>query len=304
MPLNRYSLAFNHALENYIKQTKRSHFSFTSNEKRIYKSDFLSSFRHSQKLYPALEELQKNLTDVDDEKAKLIIKKHFRDKNNKWNHYSFNNYFLDEIYKLETHQDWESEWKVFDNHPISYYQGILFRGSAEDIYHCFKYGIKESATSVFLEDYIQDMNGSIGVSTTKSFHVAKSYALPNIYPRNEVSITGKPIWTEAYIYVIDFKGNTAIDLENTFISRGEMVAAQLSKNKAEVNIVGRISPEEILGAFFVNRSGKRKWYSNSDRKEPIDYSKFESLLPKEFYSELPKENKVELSSSEALCFDV
>ncbi|QMT60933.1 hypothetical protein [Legionella sp. PC997] len=295
---NKYLPVFKKALDNYIKQSKRSHFSFNSNEKPIYKPDFFSSFRHSQKLYPALEQLQKKLTEANDEEAREIIKIHFRDKNNKWNNYSFNNYFLDEIFKIETKEDWEKEWSVFDKNPISYYQGILFRGSAEDISFCFKYGIKESVKSDFLEDYVRDMSGSIGVSTSKSFHVARSYALPSLVVRNEVTIATKPIWAESYIYLIDFKGKTAIDLESTFISRGETSCAKLSKNKEEVNIVGTISSEEIIGAFYVNRSGKIKWHINPKRKESLPYSLFESLLPKEFYTELIKEGKIALSHLE------
>ncbi|WP_454781845.1 hypothetical protein [Legionella sp. WA2022007384] len=295
---NKYLLPFKRALDNYIKQTKRSHFSFSSDEKRIYKADFFGSFRHSQKLYPALEQLQDKLTEVNDEEARKIIKIHFMDKNNKWNNYSFNSYFLDEIYKIEIYEEWEKEWKVFDKNPISYYQGILFRGSAENISHCFKYGIKESVKSDFLEDYVQDMNGSIGISTSKSFNVAKVYALPTVFVRNEVSMTATPILEESYIYLIDFKGKTAIDLEGTFTSRGEKGAAELSKNKEEVNVVGSISPEEIVGAFYVNRYGKIQWHINPNRKELLDYSIFEPLLPKEFYNELTKENKIDRSSFE------
>lgn len=292
---NKYLIPFKSALSNYLNQTKRTHYSFQSNEKRIYQSDFLGFFRHSQTVYPAVQELQKKLAEADDEAAKGIIKLHFMDKKNKWNNYSFNHYLLDELYKVESPEDWEKEWKSFDPNPIVYYQGILFRGSAESTAHCFQYGITESTQSEYLEDYIQDMNGSIGVSTTKSFQVAKNYALPTIVTRNEVILATKPVWAESFIYVIDFKGKTAIDLEATFKLREKHSSAELSGNKKEVNIVGTVYSEEILGAFYVNRLGKIKWHVNPYRKEPWDAASLENLLPKEFYNELAKETNPSLS---------
>lgn len=295
---NRYIPLFDQALCNYIKQAPRTHFSFKATEKRIYQADFFGYFRHSQILYPALEQLQKKLAAVDDDnEARRMIQCHFMNKSNKWNDYSFNNYLLDAIYKAESKEDWEKEWQSFDKKPICYYQGLLFRGSAEDTLHCFKQGIKENTSSEFLEDYIQDMNGAIGVSTTKSFQVAKNYALPTLITRNEAILATKPIWAESSIYVIDFKGETGIDLQATFTLRGQHGAAELSKNKKEVNIVGTVSSEEILGAFYVNRTGKIKWVQNTYRNEPWDCSTVQSLLPKEFYDELAKEGKSELTFS-------
>jgi hypothetical protein len=262
------------ALEKYIGQTERAHHSLVENpDKRIFTFGLFSGLRHGQKEYPALLELRARLeSDLSPDQAIAMaaIKAHFGDEKNKWNNHSFNNYLLDEIKKNVSDAEWSLHWKQYDKAPIVYYQGILFRGAGTPPVIAFKNGMTEETSSDSIDDYIKDMNGAIGVSTTKDFGIAYGYALPHIRPNREFELSRD----EAYVYVLDYQGSVGIDLQQTFLARGKKIAAYLSGGKAEVNIIGRISPEHMIGAFYVNRREEVVWHPNPNfpRKNPEEIS--------------------------------
>jgi hypothetical protein len=255
------------ALNNYIQQTPRTHHTqMNEANHRIYTFGWFSSFRHSRTEYPRLIALKMRLQadhSAEQLDAKAAIVAHFNDDANKWNHHSFNNYLFDEIKKHADALEWQNTWLAYDKKPILYYRGILFRGTGAHPTQAFKNGLIESNDSNNLEDYIKDMNGAIGVSTSKLFRVANGYALPNINPKDEYA----DIWHESYIYVIDYQGTRGIDLEQTFNARQHSIAAYLSgleNGKAEVNVIEKIEPQHIVGAFYVNRMDQVIWHANPE----------------------------------------
>lgn len=258
------------ALKKYIAQAERTHHTQLSEPNhRIYTFGLFSYFRHKCEEYDALKtlraELQKDLSE-DQAVARLAIIQHFEDKKHRWNNHSFNNYLLDEIKQHVTDKEWKETWERFDTQPIIYYKGVLFRGTGTAPAHAFKHGMVESNDSRSIDAYIKDMNGAIGVSTSKVFSVAQGYALPPIDPRKEWVY----FWSESYIYLIDYQGTRGIDLERTFRARGKNIAAYLSgekTGKAEVNVIDSIEAEHIVGAFYVNRAGAIRWHANPHLNE-------------------------------------
>lgn len=253
------------ALQKYIAKVDRTHHTqMSAPNHRIYTNGILTYFRHSNNEYDELKTLRALLeADNSDEQvnAKTAVIRHFENKKHRWNNHSFNNYLLDEIKKSVSDIEWKETWNRFDTQPIIYNKGVLFRGTGAKPAHVFKHGMVESNDSRSIDDYIKDMNGAIGVSTSKSFSVAMGYALPNIDPRKE----WVDFWHESYIYVLDYQGTRGIDLELTFRARGRNIAAYfsgLTTGKAEVNVIGNIEPEHVVGAFYVNREGVIRWQAN------------------------------------------
>lgn len=258
------------ALQKYIAQVDRTHHTqMSAPNHRIYTFGLFSYFRHSCEEYDELKVLRAQLeadNSLEQAEARLAVIRHFEDKKHRWNNHSFNNYLLDEIKKSVTDAEWSETWNRFDTQPIIYNKGLLFRGTGAKPDQVFKHGMVESNNSKSIDDYIKDMNGSIGVSTSKLFSVAYGYALPNIDPRKE----WVDFWHESYIYILDYQGTRGIDLEHTFRARGRNIAAYLSglkTGKAEVNVIGSIEPTHVVGAFYVNREGVIRWHANPDFNE-------------------------------------
>lgn len=285
----QYLEIYKKALSRYINQETRTHYSLADKpENPFFTFGLFSWLRHSREEYPALLKLRSILeNDTSDDQAIAFqaVQHHFMDANNKWNHHSFNSYLLDEIHKTCTEEQWQLHWKRFDPTPIVYFQGILFRGTGDLPSVCFKHGLLEKNASSSLNDYIKDMNGSIGVSTTKDFSIAKSYALPRIDPRHDTLDS----WDESFIYVVDYRQHTGIDLEKTFLQRGQTIRASLSAGKAEVNVIHKIDADQIIGAFYVNRKGNIKWIQNNLYQTKLDshyLAMLKTHLPAKYYNEL------------------
>lgn len=281
---------YQNALRNYIAQAERTHHSLMNNpEKRIFTFGLFSWFRHSQNEYPALLALRAQLeADNSDDQSSAIaaVKRHFSDPDNKWNHHSFNNYLLDEIFKTCSREEWAQQWLQFDKSPIIYYQGLLFRGTHDSPESIFRNGFREYSPSTSIEDYIKDMNGCVGVSTSKCIHVAHAYALPAIRANRDF----EEVHPDGYIYVIDYDGLNGIDLARTFEARGRRIAAYLSRGKAEVNIIGHIPKENIVGAFYVNRNDAIVWHPNQHYLNAVNHGTYDALqrlIPREYFVKLP-----------------
>src|SRR5690349_8382521 len=97
-----YVQIYQNALQHYIDQNQRTHYSLESKPKHpVYPFGWFSYFRHVRKEYPSLVSLRQTLVKAtNDQEAELAIHKHFKDVNNHWDNHSFNNYFLDEIRKV------------------------------------------------------------------------------------------------------------------------------------------------------------------------------------------------------------
>jgi hypothetical protein len=291
------------ALEKYIEQAERAHHSLVDNpDKRIFIFGFFSGWRHSLKQYPALLDLRARLesdSSADQVMAMTAIKAHFADENNKWNNHSFNNYLLDEIKKNASAAEWSLNWKEYDKAPIEYYRGILFRGAGTPPASAFKNGMAEETSSVSIDSYIKDMNGAIGVSTSKDFGIAHAYALPQIRANRDFEF----VRSEAYIYVMDYQGSVGLDLQQTFLARGKKIAAYLSGNKAEVNIIGRIPPEHIIGAFYVNRKEEIIWHPNPNfqRNNSEDITQgLAGLVPRKFLQKIAEKTAATIQATKKI----
>ena len=281
------------ALTKYIAQEQRTHYSLAPlPDHPVFSFGIFSWFRHSQEEYPALQSLRASLeSDASHSQCTAInaIKNHFMDANNKWNHHSFNSYFLDEIYQNCTRDEWQHHWQQFDPTPIEYFHGIVFRGTGDSPVDCFRQGLFEKNTSTSINDYIKDMNGSIGLSTSTSFSIAMTYALPRIDPRHDTFNS----WDQSYIYLIDYNDDYGIDLEKTFLKRGQNIRAGLSADKAEVNIIKHIDASQIIGAFYVDRSDLIKWHHNKNYHSINDEElllKLKNALPTRFYNTMIQQN--------------
>lgn len=292
--MTKFIALYEIALQKYIAQVERTHHTqMSALNHRIYTFGLFSYFRHSCEEYDELKTLRAQLqADLSDEQinAKLAIIRHFEDKKHRWNNHSFNNYLLDEIKQSVTDIEWQESWNRFDTQPIIYKKGLLFRGTGAKPAHVFKSGMVESNDSRSIDDYIKDMNGAIGVSTSKLFSVAHGYALPNIDPRKE----WVDFWHESYIYVLDYQGTRGIDLELTFRARGRTIAAYfsgLATGKAEVNVIGSIEPEHVVGAFYVNREGAIRWQVNpgfSEERARALLPTIQASVPQAFANEIEK----------------
>lgn len=277
----KYIELYKIALEKYIAQAERTHYSLMNKkDKPIYTFGLFSWFRHSRIEYPTLNLLRQQLEVDESEKQSFAveaIKEHFR--KTKWNNHSFNNYLLDEIRKNVNDETWDEHWKAFDMNPIVYYQGLLFRGCGIAPEIAFAEGLGESNTSLSIDDYIASRNGSIGVSTSKSFDVAYCYALPQPHLQNAY----EPWWPSSYVYVLDYQQDGGIDLEETFKARGKNIAASLANNKEEINIIKSVSPEDIVSAFYVDREDKIIWHANPGYKRSLNFDALDlSSLPHKF----------------------
>lgn len=299
---NRYIEIYKNALNKYIAQSERTHYTLEGiADKPIYTFGFFSAFRHGRKENPSLLKLREVLSSDNSEDQTIAIaeiKKHFLNKQNKWNNHSFNNYFLDEIKKNVSEEIWRNVWECHDKNPIKYYRGILFRGTGDEPQTVFADGLHEKNTSRSLNDYLRDMNGSIGVSTSKSFEIAKGYALPMIdFRRDWVTM-----WSESYIYVIDYQGDQGIDISETFQARGHKDSYHTIK--LEVNIIEKIDPKHIVGAFYVNRQGKIIWHLNKNYKNDNPNIDITSLLkqtiPQNFYKKITADPVNSISARELL----
>lgn len=227
---NRYLDVFQRARQYYLAQTPRLG----------YPNGWFTWFRHGLSKHPYLENLHSELSsERDDARAQEIIKTHFREHPQFHNH-SFNTYFLDELLRAFPLEDWQR----FHPRPIVFYRGKLYRGSQLTPDVVFKNGFIEENSSLCLDDYVQVCNGSVGVSTTKLESVARAYALPPI-TINKLNDPSANITGVGYVYEIDYRGCEGIDVTATNIKRNNMIVG----DKQEVNIVGRILPQDIVCAW-------------------------------------------------------
>ena len=281
IPSQQKGNAYKIALQKYLAQAERTHYSLRNKEEeRIYTFGFFSWLRHSQTEYPALirlhEQLEKDTSD-DQLPAIRAIKEHFG--KTKWHNHSFNNYLLDEIRSAANDETWSDVLRLYDKNPIVYYRGILFRGCGTPCSFAFTQGLVEPNTAISLEAYIDHASGSIGLSTSKEFEVAYGYALPQVHLQNDY----EPWWHSSYVYVIDYQGDYGIDLEATFKARQQGFAANFAHNKAEINIIKKVSPDDIVGAFYVDREDKVVWHPNPQYKRGLNFVAYDLLsLPMKF----------------------
>jgi hypothetical protein len=175
--------------------------------------------------------------------------------------YSFKKYFLDELRQTTVDVDWE----CFTDKAVRKYQGPLYRGTSHDPTIVFVEGIHEKLKSKVDEDYVKVRTGSIGISTTKDFEIAKRYAL-----------SSRRALKARYIYVINYRGEAGYDVIESGKSRGSFSFGFFDRSgaealdKMEVNIRESISPDDIVGAWLVPIEGDMQWLENENYLHEIE----------------------------------
>lgn len=233
---NQYLNSFEVAAQNFEVQAERPG----------YKRGWFTWLRHNTRNHPAIEILREALQKCEsNEGAKRIIELFFK-KYAQFSNHSFSTYFLDELLK-----DFPDEsWHKYQPKPIIFFQGTVYRGTNVPPEIVFQQGFSDLNPSKNLDDYVSDCNGSVGVSTSKSLQVAVGYALPMVRVRDFDCDTTN---TYGYIYKINCRSISAVDIEETQSKRGNYFRASLAKAKAEVNVIGHIRPCDVMMAWKVHR---------------------------------------------------
>lgn len=236
---NKYLESFEKAKEAYVKQKNRPG----------YVRGFFSGWRHGTTLNQYATELHVQLKQEEKEEiSKDIIKKVFIEHKKEFNNHSFMLYLLDELVKDFPNEGWEQ----FNPKPIKLYKGEVYRGTDANPDTIFAKGFKEYSVSENLEDYTCYNTGSRGISTSKSYHVAQTYALPLVRPQHDCSLMEAR--SEGYVYIINYRGNTGIDIDATSLERAKHTGSNPKTGKKEVNVVGAIKPSDIVCAVLFRRN--------------------------------------------------
>lgn len=277
---NPYLQVFNEAKAAYFNREVRPGYLRTC----------LSNFRHStEKVNVGAKQLEELLQSTDNvETAKIAIEKYLKENTKEFNNHSFGSYFLDALI-----QRFPTEgWKTYDPKPTVYSEEVVYRGEVLRNYkNIFKHGFKELKSSVRIDDYLADATGTTGISTSKKFEVAREYALPRLLPRRFEESDYQ--YSElGYVYQIDAaKSKNGIDIDATMQQRKKFIRTCFSGIKMEVNFIGEIKPENIMGVFEVYRDGTRKWIENprykpSKSKESKDETEISQKAEKDVSVEL------------------
>lgn len=242
-----YSDCFIDALENYKNQAKR----------HGYCPGMFAAWRHSKKSYGHIDGLQKQLLNLsDDVAAKEVLKNYFNSPATKFNNHSFALYFLDQLMAKDAEGNWDRFYPK--QKQVKFYNGIVYRGTLQKPEDALKNGICALSRSPRVDDYACHTSMSIGVSTSKDKEVAKAYQT-SVFP------TGMSCYFEVgYLYEINYRGVGGIDIVETLKARGNLIT---SDGTQEVNIMGRISPNDIVG--YWNKNGEFIENPNYDHKKGV-----------------------------------
>lgn len=215
---------------------------------RGYPIKFYDRVIHSFKLSHKLSLFRENLINCkDDESTLSLVITRFLEKNATFYKHSFNSYFIDELKKSILHIDWD----CFRPNAIKLYQGTLFRASIQIPKNVFNHGFQEFISSMSHDNYLKFVNGQIGISTSKNFICAMSYAVQ----KNKIS--------PSYIYLINYRDEKGYDITATAKARGIKLNTFFHRREdlQEVNIKNSIVKEDILGAWMLTQEGL-VWQSN------------------------------------------
>lgn len=256
--MQAYVDAFDRAFERYKSQENRPGFSF----------GLFTRFRHKCAMYPHIQALREELnacqTAAD---AITVLNNYFNNPKTKYNHHSFANYLQEELVKAFPN----GQWKKVDSCPVAFFQSVpgnnkklLYRATRQPKEHAFVHGMAEGKHSEDLADYVAGSTYSKGVSTSKSYEGAYQYGVNEF-----IVVTPKgAIYREfsgVYIYVIDYRGLGGVDIDES-LSLYKGLGVKLEKfeasGKQEVNVIGRIDPEDIVGAYELGRHAQGVFHRN------------------------------------------
>jgi hypothetical protein len=260
--MSKYLNAFNKALRQYQKQKERPG----------YKPGLLSWIRHrnctSSNPNLHIQGLKNHLIEHDDSTAEETIKLFLTSPKTQLNNHSFGTYLIDVLSKKYPDENWEDYYP--NDKKLILYNGMVYRGmriSNIELHNFFNKGLTALKNSDKIDDYVCDTSMSLGVSTSKDDKVAEMYATSVI--SRGIRECGQMIFLSGYLLEIDYRGDGGIDLLPTLTKRGQYISSFLGSPKKEVNIVGRISPKDIKGAWFVDRKGRSKDFIKNEKYKEI-----------------------------------
>ncbi len=262
--MTKYSQCFQDALLNYQNQSARSGYVF----------GWFSTFRHSRTLYPHIQTLQNDLDAAESEaEAMQILKAYFSSPRTKMNNHSFAMYLLDILSASYGHEGWEEFYP--QGKQLVFYTGILYRGTLQHPDDALARGMTSGA-SPNIEDYANDTNMHTGVSTSKVKEIAHKY-------QNLVIPTHRSAFLKrGFLYEINYRGAGGIDIIETLKARGDYLTANIASHKQEVNIIGKIVPEDIVGYWDENGE-----YHKNDKYDPARQPEMVDSLPERLTALFP-----------------
>lgn len=246
---NRYEICFTQSINAYTSQSNRPGYLF----------GWLSSWRHSKTLYPHIADLQTKLAAAhSDDDAKKVLQEYFRHRLTKFNNHSFALYLLDSL--LMTCPTEKHIWEQYypPEKKLIFYTGTLYRGMRIDegeLKIFFANGLEARESSKWVDDYAKDTTMGLGISTSTDKSIAQGYATRIISRGLRESC--QMIHISGYLLKMNYRGPGGIKLFETLQARGENMNAYLSDSKREINIVGRIEPSDIEGAWYVGQDEKK-----------------------------------------------
>jgi hypothetical protein len=246
--MSDYSDIFNRAFNNYRKRNNRPGSPVT----------IFDWARHSHAKYPRLEQLDQEINERKDDAAlqKEAIILFLTDPDTSFRSRSFSRYLLDELYGLDP----KGGWGKYDPTVIKAFKGIVYRGCTTHPGFAFNKGIIGGPLRSSVEDYINDMTGSWGTSTSKVYEVAEVYVTPQWRPN--MTFVYEPDGTK-YVYKINYRGTKGIDIYETYRSRCNSYRSFLAKQKMEVNILETIPAKDIMGVWIFEKGEAKGWVANA-----------------------------------------
>lgn len=256
--MQAYVDAFDRAFERYKSQENRPGFSF----------GFFTRFRHKCVMYPHIQALRDELDASNTARdAIAALNNYFNHAKTKFNHHSFASYLQEELVKAFPRDQWENA----DPCPVVFYQStpgnketLLYRASRQSKEHAFEHGMTEGKHSDDLADYVAGSTYSKGVSTSKLYESAYQYGVNEFIIPTPNGVIYRE-FSGVYVYVINYRGLGGVDIDES-LSQYRGLVTKLNQfeasGKQEVNVIGRVDPEDIVGAFELGRRAKGVFHHN------------------------------------------
>ena len=234
--LNPYLDIYHIALRNYIDKKVRPG----------YTSGIFTKMRHDGKKYPHIEKLELKLQSTDNPLD--VLEEYFKSPETKLNNHSFAMYLLDALEANFPRENWGRFYPP--GKQVIFYQGLLYRGTMQPPASVFKTGMR-CLKSESIDDYATPITSSVGVSTSKSIKIAQEYASTGTSgPKAEFAAVGMGATTSVgWVYLINYRGIGGVDIVETLNARKSRMGFFLTRaaELAEVNVIGDIKPEDIVG---------------------------------------------------------
>lgn len=163
-----------------------------------------------------------------------------------WSDYAFNSYLIDALKAISRQSKSPIapiDWNCFTPSAVKLFEGVVYRGTSSAPEKVFARGFVDYNASTDIAEYIKPRNVNVGVSTSRSFHLAESYT--HAASRQQ---------GRRFVYTVLYRGVGSVDIIETAKARGikvnSLTNSQLTRalEKDEINIIERIASEHIYCA--------------------------------------------------------